>query len=1170
MSNFLTVNGKGGMVMKKSFFYFALSLLTIAAGCHREEVGTTESANDVMEIYASVETVADLSTRTYLEGTEVLWSEGDQIAVCLGNATVNRFNVKSGSEGSTTAVFEKDETYNGEVRDVQLSNNIAWYPFCEFSCASRDSGYMLFVAFPSAQKYAPDSFPEGAFPMVAVTKDVAQQEYSFRNVCGAIMLQLKGSGSIRSVSITGNSSEILAGIASVSAAYGTDPSVELLEDECTTVTLDCGEDGVALDTDVPTSFIIALPPVPFEKGFVITVTDTRGGSKNYVTAKPNPIIRSKIRRMPVLEYNGRMPQEGDYIDEYGINHGQGVEVGGIVWAPVNCGYKAPVADDKGYPKGKLYQWGRRYGHGYSSDATKPSLMDGGVPLLYGNDQKYADIFYKGIYKYDYDWISPQEDRLWNAGSESDPVKTEYDPCPDGWRVPVKDELEVLVAANSTWEEELWGTGFDNGILFFPGKSCRNYDGTPYSLSWRYWSSTPYSEYESYSIDLDVDGTSMQSAYQACGFPVRCIKDDSEMVQVSGVTLNETSMTLLNTYSKQLSAVITPSDANHQYIYWFSSDENVASVSPQGLVSGRSPGTATITAVAGMQSADCNVVVKALPAMIDYVDEYGTNRGKGVEIDGVVWAPVNCGYHDTDFKYGKLYQWGRKYGQGYFDAGELCYMIEGPVSIEVGQSEEKQNCFITGRITASPDQDWMLYVDYQLWNCGTEEEPLKTKYDPCPEGWRVPTYNEMNDLLRNCSGFKQEYFSGLYGRWFSGSVSYPPLSKQIFLPAAGKISNICEFENRGDAGWYWTSQAKAKCAESLYYTDTWSPMMYSAQSRANGCSVRCVQDDSGSIPIEDISIATSPLNLYVGDSEMIPTEISPSDLENILVHWTSDDPAVATVKDGKVTAIAPGKTIITAAVGMKKATCEVIVDLWAKEGDYVDEYGINHGQGVDIDGIIWAPVNCGYHQTKFKYGKLYQWGRKYGQGYNGVKYDIEGWEDGTYSDGLVPRVLSGPVSLNEGQSESAENYFYSTDSNPFDWLSRSDDMLWNSGTEDNPKKADYDPCPDGWRIPTYAELESLGGHKSSTAIENGLYGCWFSDSQDSSASVSRVFLPVAGCRSTNGIAKDRCCDGYYWSSKTWRNTTYILYYGYALHFTDSYTQMFDFERSYGCSVRCVQE
>ena len=43
----------------------------------------------------------------------------------------------------------------------------------------------------------------------------------------------------------------------------------------------------------------------------------------------------------------------------------------------------------------------------------------------------------------------------------------------------------------------------------------------------------------------------------------------------------------------------------------------------------------------------------------------------------------------------------------------------------------------------------------------------------------------------------------------------------------------------------------------------------------------------------------------------------------------------------------------------------------QDGDYVDEYGINHGQGVEIDGVVWAPVNCGYHATDYKYGKLYQ-------------------------------------------------------------------------------------------------------------------------------------------------------------------------------------------------------
>ena len=41
-------------------------------------------------------------------------------------------------------------------------------------------------------------------------------------------------------------------------------------------------------------------------------------------------------------------------------------------------------------------------------------------------------------------------------------------------------------------------------------------------------------------------------------------------------------------------------------------------------------------------------------LIDYVDEYGVNHGTGVKIGKAVWAPVNCGYHKDEFKYGKLY------------------------------------------------------------------------------------------------------------------------------------------------------------------------------------------------------------------------------------------------------------------------------------------------------------------------------------------------------------------------------------------------------------------------------------------------------------------------------------------------------------------------------------
>ena len=216
-------------------------------------------------------------------------------------------------------------------------------------------------------------------------------------------------------------------------------------------------------------------------------------------------------------------------------------------------------------------------------------------------------------------------------------------------------------------------------------------------------------------------------------------------------------------------------------------------------------------------------------------------------------------------------------------------------------------------------------------------------------------------------------------------------------------------------------------------------------------------------------------------------------------------------------------------------------------DYIDEYGINHGQGVEIDGVVWAPVNCGYHATDYKYGKLYQWGRKYGQGYGS-------------SDASVTSIISGPVLFSVGQSESNTNKFY-TSSN--DWITPQDDALWNSGTEDDPVKTEYDPCPEGWRVPTYAELNALKANKSSWTTEDGQNGYWFSGSASYSASVSRVFFPAAGNRNLYGGVGDRGSYGFYWSSRPYSN------YAFYLCFYSSDINMYDYYRAFGYSVRCVQ-
>ena len=230
---------------------------------------------------------------------------------------------------------------------------------------------------------------------------------------------------------------------------------------------------------------------------------------------------------------------------------------------------------------------------------------------------------------------------------------------------------------------------------------------------------------------------------------------------------------------------------------------------------------------------------------------------------------------------------------------------------------------------------------------------------------------------------------------------------------------------------------------------------------------------------------------------------------------------------------------------------------AQEGDYVDEYGINHGQGVEIDGVIWAPVNCGYHETDYKYGKLYQWGRKYGQGYDS-------------NDASVPSIVRGPVSLSIGQSASNADIFYPNSSydfySPCDWLDPQNDALWNSGTLTSPVKTDYDPCPRGWRVPSHTELNALKANKSSWTNNGDQNGYWFSGGTYYSESVCRVFFPAAGSRYyLDGTANSRGSYGHYWSLGSDNNCSYDLTFSSS----DVYIS-YNSYRSWGFSVRCVRE
>ena len=625
----------------KKYLISASILCLVLASCQQEEAICP--ADQTAGFKAVTEAFGEQTKTSLNENNSIEWSESDRIAIFQGCTIADVFEVTSASVGKTNGSFRqiRSEEDEGFISGTELSDNIAVYPYSDGLVCSNGkvtddevAAYRIENAvFPSVQYYNGFSFPENAFVMAAVTSGTSDRVLKFRNLSGALRLRIKGTASIVSISITGNDNEIISGEAEVLVYKDASaPSVEKLAGNGT-VTLDCG-DGVLLDEDEATEFTIALPPTVFEKGFTIRITDIEGVVDERTTGKNNAVKRSRVLNMPEITFGEDdslpvEPQEGDYIDEYGVNHGQGEEIDGVVWAPVNCGYH-----ETDFIYGKLYQWGRKYGQGYDgnqydvygnqkgtyADATVPTVKDGPVSLSTGQSENNEGYFYENIVSPG-NWLSlPDAKLLWNNGTESDPVKTEYDPCPEGWRVPTYAELKALNKSKSSWTTDsegqigYWFSGSNSYSssgprVFFPAAGYRdnnNGDASNRGSYGYYWSSRLIN----YGYNLYFSSTFANMSYDSCasGFSVRCVQDDGELIKVTSLTLGKTSHTIEQGDTYTLSVTIRPSDANHQSAYWWSDDENVATVDQKGMVTAVSAGTATITAMAGMKTATCKVTV----------------------------------------------------------------------------------------------------------------------------------------------------------------------------------------------------------------------------------------------------------------------------------------------------------------------------------------------------------------------------------------------------------------------------------------------------------------------------------------------------------------------------------------------------------------------------------
>ena len=183
---------------------------------------------------------------------------------------------------------------------------------------------------------------------------------------------------------------------------------------------------------------------------------------------------------------------------------------------------------------------------------------------------------------------------------------------------------------------------------------------------------------------------------------------------------------------------------------------------------------------------------------------------GVLINGVVWAKCNVdepgAFAATPESFGMLYQWNR--------------VDSWPITNDV-------------------------YVNEYWWTTNPDGITWEKSNDPSPDGWRVPTLDEIKSLLDETK-VKNEKFTqnGVLGCKFTDKAT----GKSIFLPSVGDRAWNTGRPRNGGYGRYWSSEPNGThSAYILIFHDnpgscSFCPhASYMSSDRCYGTSIRPVED-----------------------------------------------------------------------------------------------------------------------------------------------------------------------------------------------------------------------------------------------------------------------------------------------------------------------------------------
>jgi uncharacterized protein (TIGR02145 family) len=426
------------------------------------------------------------------------------------------------------------------------------------------------------------------------------------------------------------------------------------------------------------------------------------------------------------------------------------------------------------------------------------------------------------------------------GSLSDETKTANDPCPQGFRVPTKEQLATVFEYNTqrtigTWSDS--PTNYSSGRFFgnnlmLPAAGSRSINGGELLRRGEYgsyWSSTEVGSVFAWNPGFDMDGFYLNtSSYRSNGFSVRCIAEDLPAIGSIG-TLNCGDAVLTGTLTVGSAAsgvsVSVPYTGGNGGEH---SGQTVTSTGVTGL-------TATLTAGSFDNGAgNLSYAISGTPSGVGTasfaLDIGGQSCSLVLTVNPVCRAKVNA----TDYKNFMCHNLGAantsadpfipswEINGGYWQWGRKAQAAAGPTGPGAGETNQG---VVSGWDTTVPaNGSWL--------------DASKTANDPCPSGYRVPTELQWSGVLANNA------ITVIGTNWTDSSTNYSngySIGTDLMLPAAGgRLLTDGSLFGRGFNGLYWSSK-ELLTAFALYLDFYNNSSDTSSNNRRYGYSIRCIAE-----------------------------------------------------------------------------------------------------------------------------------------------------------------------------------------------------------------------------------------------------------------------------------------------------------------------------------------